>query len=669
MKPSVFFRRCHGIGRPRFRYPLRALGILFVGLCLVLCGGCEKKVKKGRANVLLITIDTTRADHLGVYGYPYIKTPVIDRLAKEGILYERAMTTVALTLPSHTSILTGLYPPAHGVRNNIDYKVPAGVVTLPEILKKRGYNTAAVVGAVILDRIFGLDQGFDVYDDSGMKPQDENSILPSERRGSEVTDHALKWLRSGEGREPFFMWAHYYDPHEKYDPPPPFSEEYVASPYDGEIAYADYEVGRLLKGVREHVDRFPLIVVLTADHGESLGEHGELTHGFFVYNSTVHVPLIISCPDRFPSGKRINRPVSTVDITPTILDALDMDVPGWMQGESLLNFGAGAAGDRPVYMETLLPFLNYGWSDLRAISQHGYTYIHSSRPELYNIEEDFDQENDLSGSKPDVMRKMAARLKALEKKISSEQYQRQAREKTPAGTREKLAALGYVALSPEKESTVEKPMEERPVPKDNVEVHKKFMRVTMLLANGKYDEASATADKLLSRYPHNHRFLFLKASSLYHLGEKDKAREILIEVLKINPDFSKALPLLGKIEYESGDFEKAKSLYEKAIEISPRNTELLTEAGKLWVKMGDREGAIGLFKRVLEIKPRSATGYHNLGAAVLLGTENLQPLGPGSDPEKALELFKKALELDPDLDEAREKIEMIESRLELREQE
>ncbi len=665
MKTSLSSPGQNGSARLTLGYYFLTAGIVLVSVCMILFGGCEKKVEKGRANVLLISIDTLRADHLGAYGYPYIETPFIDRLAKEGILYERAMATVALTLPSHTSILTGLYPPAHGVRSNLDYTVPEGIVTLPELLKKNGYNTAGVVGAVILDRVFGLDQGFDSYDDTGMEPQEDNSLLPSERRGDEVTEQALKWLRAGKGEEPFFLWAHYYDPHIMYEPPEPFSEKYVASPYDGEIAYTDHEVGRLLKGVREHADRFPLIVILVGDHGESLGEHGEMTHGFFVYNPTIHVPLIMHCPPRFPSGKRVDRVVSIVDIAPTILDALAIAVPGWMHGKSLLDFKEEAVEERQVYMEARMPFLNYGWSDIRAISQHGYTYIHSSRPELYNIDEDFYQKNDLASSKPDIMRKMATRLKAFEKKISSERYQKQAKGKTAPGTRKKLAALGYVALSTEKETTSEKPMEERPAPRDNVGVHRKFMQVTMLLAREKYDRALELAGELVSKYPHNPRFLFLKANSLYHLERKSEARQTLISVLDQDPEFVKGLTLLGKIEYESGNFEKSKSLYKNAVEISPDDTTLLTKAGKLWVKMGDREGAIKFFKKVLHVKPESASGYHNLAAAILLGTENLQPMGPGSDPEKAFKLFKKALEFDPELEDAREKIEMIKSEREL----
>lgn len=616
--------------------------LLVLVLTLVATVGCRPKVRREKANVLLITIDTLRADRLGAYGYPYIQTPVIDGLADEGILFERVMTAVPLTLPSHTTIMTGLYPPSHGVRDNSRFQVPEKITTLAEILRDKGYRTSAVIGAYVLDRNFKLNQGFEMYDDSGMTKEGiEKSVLFPERPADKVTDHALAWLVDRKKSEPFFMWVHYYDPHAVYRPPPPFDKEYATSKYDGEIAFVDTQLKRLLEGVRKASGNLPLLVVLVADHGESLGEHGEMSHGVFVYNSSIHVPLIISCPAMLPKGMRIAAQVRTVDVAPTILDMLGFAVPGWMQGESLISLveGKNPDKDRPAYMETELPLFQYGWSDLVALSEHGYVYIESPRPELYNIKSDFAQKYDLADIQPDKVRRMGNLLKSLERKISWDSYQHAARsENSSIDASEKLAALGYMVLAtPTSESTKEESIKKRPIPADLKGVNHAHTKAIFLIAEGKYLEAATILQELLKNDPHNPNFLFLCARAFNMNKRPDEAKKYLLQAIQENPKFSAAYGFLAKIEYGEGNIEKAKELYKIALEISPISATLYRQLGKIVLGEGNKEEAKKLFERALELSPR------DIDALELL--EGI--LSEDGEIDKVVELLDRALEKAP----------------------
>ena len=313
-------------------------------------------------NVLLITIDTLRADHLGCYGYTGIQTPAIDALAKEGIRFEWAFTPVPITLPSHVSIMTGMNPASHGVLNNGEYRLDNSVKTLAQILRQHGLATAAFVGAFVLSRQFGLDQGFERYDDA-LRPTQEGAheafSLYNERKGEMVTEASIQWLKK-ENPNRFFLWVHYFDPHFPYDPPQAFKSAYPDHPYDGEIAYTDHCIGLLLKELADLKVLEDTLVVLVADHGESLGEHKETTHGIFLYDATVRVPLILHYPGLhhsgvqsseqhsleqhpsglLPQGSVFSQPVKTLDILPTILDLLEIPHPAGLQGKSLLTYPA-----------------------------------------------------------------------------------------------------------------------------------------------------------------------------------------------------------------------------------------------------------------------------------------------------------------------------------------
>ncbi len=357
-------------------------------------GGCARDgAARPGANVLLVTLDTVRADRVGCYGGA-VATPALDRLAREGVRFAQASSPAPLTLPAHASLLSGLLPPAHGLRNNGAGAFPADRPTLATALAARGYRTAAFLGAFVLDRRFGLDRGFATYDDEIERGPDTAPSLEAERRGDQVVDRALAWLeRPGENDQPFFLWVHLYDAHAPYAPPAPFRERHAGRPYDGEVAFADAQVGRLLAAL----DRLGLagdtVVAVAADHGEALGEHGELTHGFFLYEPTLHVPLLLRAPGNFRGGTVVETPVGLADLGPTLSGLVEgglaVAAPEGLAGRDLS--AALLAGEEPpaadLYAETHYPEV-FGWSRLAALRRREVKYVDAPRPELYDLRRD-----------------------------------------------------------------------------------------------------------------------------------------------------------------------------------------------------------------------------------------------------------------------------------------
>ncbi|MGH9856506.1 MAG: sulfatase, partial [Acidobacteriota bacterium] len=324
-------------------------------------------------NVLLITLDTTRRDHLPMYGYRGVKTPNLDHLAASSYVFEDAVSHAPLTLPAHTSILTGMLPPAHGVRDNTGFFVDSELLTLPEILKSEGYNTAAFVSAFVLDSRWQLNQGFDVYHDYfSLEEFNQLTSQDAQRSAEETGLEAIQWLRDQKER-PFFSWVHFYDPHDPYDPPEPYKTDYSSRPYDGEIAYMDASIGKLLDAVSSSALKDRTIIIVTADHGEGLGQHQEDTHAIFVYGTTQRVPLLIHVP-----GARANRVsdlVRHVDLSPTILDLLGIETNHQMQGSSLIPMMNGSRdAKRSAYMESIYADLHFGWSPVRSLVTSRFKY-------------------------------------------------------------------------------------------------------------------------------------------------------------------------------------------------------------------------------------------------------------------------------------------------------
>src|SRR5579872_3362675 len=395
-----------------------------------------------RPHVLLITLDTTRADRLGCYGYPAAHTPFLDSLAAQGVLCERAVTVAPITLPAHTSMFTGLYPAEHGVVTNGRGRLDDGISTLAEVLKRHGYETGAFIASFVLNGKFGVDRGFRTNDDDFAAEEAAFDPLHRERNGESVVDAALNWLKARRDK-PFFCWIHLYDPHAPYLPHTElFGDEFADRPYDAEIAYVDRQVGRLVEFLKTRGLESQTLVIIVGDHGEGLGEHAERTHGSTLYNATMHVPLLVRQPDRLPPGRRVSTNVSLVDLSPTVLDLMGIADPRKITGKS---FKSGLLGGHlqpsPCYGATDEPFLNSGWSPLRSLVAGPWKYIKTTKVELYNLSSDPHELKNLADVDLDKRREMEACLVAFESRlVRRAEVQVQL---TPT-ERRALASLGYV---------------------------------------------------------------------------------------------------------------------------------------------------------------------------------------------------------------------------------
>jgi arylsulfatase A-like enzyme len=418
----------------------RILGASLV--VLVLLGGLwwrAARIKSRPIGVVIVTLDTTRADRLSVYGFMDVKMPALDRLAREGVVFEQAMSVAPLTLPAHCSLFTGLFPPAHGVRDNSDQALAPERTTLAEVLRARGFRTGAFVGSIVLDPDRGLGQGFEQYGGVGNRsPHERGDEHGRQRRADAVITDAIRWL-DGVNGSPFFLWTHLYDPHRPYDPPEPFRSAY-SDPYIAEIMFADAQIGRLVDalGMRGLLDR--TVIVIAGDHGESLGDHEERDHGIFVYESVLHVPLIVRVPRLAP--RQVDDVVRLVDVMPTVLDLLGVPPPS-TQGVSLVDLMRGQRRqvELEAYAESFYP-KRFAWSPLRSLRAGRYKVIDAPRPELYDLERDPFETTNIYQERLQLAKKLTERIDALEQDGRGPQPARGAA--PSAEQQERLASLGYV---------------------------------------------------------------------------------------------------------------------------------------------------------------------------------------------------------------------------------
>jgi arylsulfatase A-like enzyme len=400
---------------------------------------------KKNFNFILVTVDTLRVDRIGCYGYKDVETPTMDLFAKRGIKFEKCFSQTPLTLPSHTSLMTGTFPAFHGVRDNGGFLVPPELETLAELFKENNYDTGAFVASYVLDSKWGLNQGFDFYfDQFDLSKYQSISLGKVQRRGDEVIDQALPWLEDHKNNS-FFAWIHLYDPHTPYDPPSPYKEQYPQRPYVGEIAYADSQLARLWKYLEEENLVENTILIFASDHGESLGAHKENAHGFFIYQEAVHVPLIVVTPFESLFGQSRSAVVSLVDILPTMLEMAGIPVPREVQGKSLqpLLFKDDLNAEDFAYSETFYPRFHYGWSELTSVQDGRYKLIVAPRLELYDVEKDPQEKTNLL----DVAPREARRLKNLIDAFMAETEINALKldySQMDEDSRQKLAALGYL---------------------------------------------------------------------------------------------------------------------------------------------------------------------------------------------------------------------------------
>ena len=572
----------------------------------------------GPPNVVLITIDTLRPDHLGCYGDREARTPEIDRLAATGVVFDNAVTVVPVTLPSHVSIMTGAYPASHGVHNNGAYRLRDGAVTLATILHQRGYRTAAVVAGYPLAARFGLAQGFDTYDDR-LPPERERQIGYREKPAADVSRAGLAFLDgagpSGGTTAPFFLWLHFFDPHAPYAPPEPYAAEFQGRPYDGEIAYADAEVGRVLERVRRPDLTAHTLVILMSDHGEGLGEHGEWTHGVFLYDATLRVPLLMSLPGTLPAGTRIGAPACSIDVLPTVLDLLHLPVPASVQGESLrplVDQGPRALDDaaRITLAETVVPLENYGWSALQAIREGPLKFIRAPRPELYDLAADATESHDRRTERPQDAARLAADLERrfAEAAAGSGVAPPGERQEPDEQTRESLRSLGYV-FSPGPGTTPGRALAD---PKDRIAVLNRLDEGRTLFVQGRFDESAGTLTRALEADPGNPTILFQRGRAFLAAGRADRAGEDFSAVLEQNPRDPDALQNLGSVRLAKGDLDGAAALFQTILDAAPDSPKALTSLGIVRARQGRFADAKPLLERALALEPDSETTKERL---------------------------------------------------------
>lgn len=602
-------------------------------------------------SVILITVDTTRADRMGFLGSKLGLTPNLDLLARDSVVFTRAYSQAPLTAPSHATILTGTYPQFHQV-NNFGVLLANDLPYAPAVLKANGYHTAAFVGAIALDPKAGLapgfDRGFDTYDAGfGHPPRGADRYHSIERRGGEVVAHALAWL-DRHPRGPFFLWVHLYDPHDPYSPPEPYKSKYAAAPYDGEIAYADFALGKLLSRLRARGVYNHAVIAMMADHGEALGDHGEATHGFFLYDETIHVPLMIKLPGAVPAanrpaGKRIETRVGLVDVMPTILQSVEIAVPREMQGESLLGMMRPALAqksalpqasqDRQSYAETDYGHESYGWSSLRSLRSGKYLYVKAPRQELYDQSADPNAEHDLSAASTGVTSTVAAQLDQFRQKTSNS---REApKPAVDPETREKLAALGYVASGSGDAKASAK--EQGADPKDKIEIANLIHQANMLRENGNFAEAVPLLRQLIAKEPGMESLYAKLGQCLMLMQDYPQAVPVMRKLVELSPNSADAHFQLGGALVAAQEFAAAVPELETAVAKVPRWERARLMLANAYLHTDRLPQAINEYNQVLEVTPDDYLANLLLGRVLMLSP----------DPAAALPALKKAAALQP----------------------
>lgn len=569
----------------------------------------RQEVKRNpQSNVLLITLDTTRADRLGCAGYVQAQTPNLDRLAAEGVNCQAAYSPVPLTLPAHCTVLSGLYPPGHKVRNNGSYFLPAPVLTLAEILGQNGYQTSAFVSSFVLDSRFGLDQGFSVYNDEfaggGAK------TYKSERNAEAVFTAFSSWF-AGRGAGKFFSWIHFFDPHAPYDPPEPLRSAFSDNPYDGEIAYMDKYIGAILDLLGEKHLMADTLVVIAGDHGEAFAEHGETGHQVFCYEENLRVPLIFHAQNRLPENMRLKQKVGLSDVMPTILDFLQISVPASLQGRSLLPLMQKKDPvDADLYLESFFAFEAFHCAPIQGIIQKNYKYLDLPKPELYDLQQDPGERKNLISGSAVLGQKMKTSLNELTRRLGGSYIQGQ-RRMTDA-EKNTLASLGYITSAPAARSAG--PL---PDPKDRIAGWQVFNRGSEQAAQGRTDAAAAS----------------------------------LLQAIELIPDYAGSYTILANIYFKNGQGDKALALFHDALIRIPTDTTLKTEYAVLLIKMNRLDQGMSQLQELakMDLVDKKAFVYSQMGSIA----------EAQGDPSQAITYYRQAHESEPDNDDFARKLAFL----------
>ena len=674
-------RKVQGPVRPPQRAHLRSsrgrIGLLVVvaaaavGAALwIRPAGLDPGTPRTRPNVLMITLDTTRADRIGSYGYRAASTPHLDRLAAAGVRFDQALSPAPLTLPAHASLMTGRQPYLHGVRNNGYFTLSADVPTLAEAVAAAGYETAAFVSAFVLDRQFGLAQGFAHYDDTLDPAAGAEASLELERRGDRTVAAAAQWLSARASGQPFFVWVHLFDPHDPYAPPSPFLEQFAGRPYDGEVAFTDAVIGRLLEQIGS--DSSPTLVVVAGDHGESLGEHGESTHGLFVYEAALRVPLIMAGAG-ITTPAVVAEPVRLIDVAPTIADLLGIgSLPG-AEGRSLrpVMTGDGLREDPPpVYAESYFPQFFMGWAPLRSLRVGRWKFIDAPEPELYDLSAD-------PAELTNVIAREPARAQSLQRALAST-LSAHTNAMTPMplsdDARQRLASLGYVSLAPAAQANTDA---RGPDPKHMIGLFERLLDGNRALANGDAEAAALVAREVVRQDPGNafarllqgraalaqdrnreaiaafeaYLAIVPQSADAHHwtalaalrLGEREQALAEEEAALALDPRHTNAIALRAGLLFSMGRAEDGLAALREAVGRDPSNHTLVIELADLLADAQQFQSAEAEYERVLRTQPSHVRALAGLGM-VLAATDRL---------EAALATLTRALEINAHDEEAR----------------
>jgi arylsulfatase A-like enzyme/Flp pilus assembly protein TadD len=614
---------------------LTLIGTLFCAIVVSLSAGAADEP----SNLILLTLDTVRADHVGCYGFRQIQTPNLDGLAAEGVRFGNAYTPVPITLPAHSVMLTGSYPMRTGMHDFSGNRLNPAQPTLATVLRDRGYATGAVMGSAVLDSRFGLNRGFDFYyDHFDFSRLDERNLDAMKRRGDEVVDKALVWLERNR-RKPFFLWVHLYDAHYPYSPPPPFLQRYRSRPYDGEIAFVDAQIGRLITYLKSKglVDR--TLIVVAGDHGEGLGEHGEKSHGFFIYDSTVHVPLIFKLPAGVARHRPVvEEPVSLVDLLPTILEILGAAIPKEVQGQSFVALLRGQTQVTPqdIYAETYLPRIHFNWSELRGIRFRQYHFIDAPQPELYDLSADQQELRNLYTQRRAVANELRKRLSQLIAKYTLASGEKTAEK---AGLdpvlMERLKSLGYVAIGGSDDQILTDG--NLPDPKDRIQIYELVSDALAYSQRGRYAESIAKLTLAEQTEKDSVPIHYLLALNHYRQKDYPAAIEEFQAVLHMSPNYSLAVYYQGLAYAQLGDWNHAIASLRRAFELDPTNFSAAFNLGAAYVKKGQLEEGRTAFQHSVEINPNYAPGYGALGEVLLYQGEL----------DGAISALRAALKLEP----------------------
>lgn len=631
-----------------------------------------------KTSVLLITVDTLRADRLGCYGAKRVETPAMDALAADGVRFGAAYAQVPITLPSHTVILSGMFPASTGVRDFTSSGIPPGVGLIAEAFKRQGYQTAAFVSAFVLDGSWGFSRGFDIYDDHFDARQFETRNPGSiERRADATVNRLLAWLKARPAGKPSFIWLHLFDPHSDYNPPEPFRTRYAGRLYDGEIAYADSQLARLVAALRRSGEYDRMLIALLADHGESLGEHGEDEHGFFVYIATTHVPFILKLPRGEGARRVVAQPVGTVDLAPTLLDLARVRDPisRQFQGASLSSLVAGKPqpAERPVYSESYYPYNSFGWAPLHSLITARFQYIEAPRPEIFELATDPEEERNLFEQRRADAEALRAQLQDVERRYTSNGGS-SSRPPLSAETLEKLKSLGYLAYAAPAAS---KPEGNLVDPKDRIGTFNKILRAADQTRMKNYAEADRLLAEVAISEPHLYTIPFQRAKNLSEWGKLDRAVAEYKEALSENPTFDQALLGLARAYFYLGQDDESARALQGALALNPGNfrahlalAKVYWRQNKLDMARTEAETAIrlrknfgeshatrgiilakqGRYREALpELSKGLSLGYRDAVTYDYLGIAHAQL---GNLPE-ALRAYERGVELDPKYPAAR----------------